>query len=54
VPLGLAAGFYVWGTIESIATAAAAVRRRNEQIKNLAIVPVIQPDRSGVMLVGQF
>jgi hypothetical protein len=54
VPVILGFGFYVGGTIESIATAPAAVRRRNEQIKSLSLVPVIQPDRSGVMLVGQF
>jgi hypothetical protein len=57
VPLVVASlglGFYVWGTIHSIATAPGEVRRHNEQVKSLSIVPVIQPDRSGVMLVGEF
>lgn len=54
VVAGLGFGLYLWGTIDSIATAPAAARRHNEQAQSLSIVPVIQPDRSGVMLVGRF
>jgi hypothetical protein len=54
---GVARGLYALGTLDSILTAPAAVRRHNERIKNLSIVPVIQPGRTGptgVMLGGRF
>jgi hypothetical protein len=48
------AGFYLAGTIDDIATASGKVRRHNERLQNVAIVPMIRSDSGGLALAGRF
>lgn len=48
------AGFYLAGTIDDIATASGKVRRHNERLRNVAIVPMIRSDSGGLALAGRF
>ena len=48
------AGLYVGGTIDDIVTAPGEARRYNRRFENVAIVPVIRGDNSGVMITGRF
>jgi hypothetical protein len=54
VPFSVGAAFYLWGTLDSIATAPRAVRRHNARPPSPVIVPVVEPDRTGFVLGGQF
>ena len=45
---------FVGGTIDDIAGAPGAVRNYNQRFHDVAIVPVIRGDSSGVMIAGRF
>ncbi|HEY6177776.1 MAG TPA: hypothetical protein VIX73_25145 [Kofleriaceae bacterium] len=49
-----AIALYAAGTVDDIVTAPAAVRRHNERLRNLAVVPMVRRDAGGVMLAAQF
>jgi hypothetical protein len=48
------AGLYVGGTIDDIATAPGKVRRYNERFHDVALVPMIRGDSSGLTVAGRF
>jgi hypothetical protein len=47
-------GLFIGGTIDDIVTAPGAVRRRNQRLHDVAIVPMIRRDHGGVMVSGRF
>lgn len=48
------AGLYVGGTIDDIAAAPGKVRRYNQRFQDVAVVPMIRGDSSGLMIAGRF
>jgi len=49
-----AIAMYAAGTVDDIVTAPAAVRRHNERLRSVAVVPMVRRDAGGVMLAAQF
>jgi hypothetical protein len=49
-----ALGLYAWGTVDDIATAPRAVRRYNERLRNVTLVPMVRRNTAGVVLSAQF
>ena len=49
-----AMALYAAGTLDDIITAPAAVRRHNERLRSIAVVPMVRRDAGGLMLAAQF
>lgn len=49
-----AIAMYAVGTLDDILTAPAAVRRHNERLRSIAVVPMVRRDAGGLMLAAQF
>ena len=45
---------YAVGTVDDIVTAPGEAQRYNHRFQNVAIVPMIRRDSSGLMLTGRF
>jgi hypothetical protein len=49
-----AIAMYAAGTLDDIVRAPAGVRRHNERLNSVAVVPMVRRDAGGVMLAAQF
>ena len=50
-----AAGLWIWGTVDDIATAGAGVREYNRGlVSDVAVVPIVRSDGGSVALTGRF